>query len=103
MPFSVYGVPLLGLVGLVVCLWHPQSALRAQTGPPNTVYLVTPSPKLDPSMTVFLRQEAKNVAYSRVHDTPAVQAAKVSNYNLIARECTPAVFEATHLPPFLAL
>ena len=52
-------------------------------------------------MTVFLRQEAKNVAYSRTHDGPAMQAKAVANYNLIAQECTPAVFAATHLPPAL--
>lgn len=101
MPFSVYGVPLLGLAGLVVCLWHPQPGLRARVAGAETICLISPSPKLDPTMTVFLRQEAKNVAYSRVHDSFAVQSAKVSNYNIIARECTPAVFEATHLPPSL--
>ena len=101
MPFSAFGVPLLGLAGLTICLWHPQMSLRVQAPDQNAVYLVTPSPKLDPSMTVFLRQEARNVAYSRLHDDFAVQTAKVSNYNLIARECTPAVFEATHLPPLL--
>ena len=100
-PFSIYGVPLLGVAGLLICLWHPQPSLRAQAADSSVIYLVAPSPKLDPSMTVFLRQEAKNVAYSRLHDTLTVQAAKVSNYNLIARECTPAVFEATHLPPSL--
>jgi len=101
-PFSVYGVPLMGLIGLLVCLWHPQMSLPAAAARPETVYLVSPSPKLDRSMTVFLRQEAKNVAYSRRHDPPAVQAKMVADYNLIAQECTPAVFQATHLPPALA-
>lgn len=102
-PFSVYSVPLMGLVGLVVCLWHPQVDLQAAAGQgAETVYMVNPSPKLDRSMTVFLRQEAKNVAYSRRHDPPAVQAKMVANYNLIAQECTPAVFQATHLPPVIA-
>ena len=95
-PLTVYGVPLAGLIGLLVCLWQPQRTLPAAG--PETVYLVKPSPKLDRSMTVFLRQEAKNVAYSRRHDGPAMQAKAVANYNLIAQECTPAVFKATHLP-----
>ena len=66
------------------------------------VYLVQPSPCLDKSMTVFLKQEAKNVAYSREHDGPARQAKTIANYNLIAEECTPEVFERTHLPPAMA-
>lgn len=102
MPFSVFGVPLIGLMGLLVCLWQPQANLPAAAAGPDTVYLVSPSPKLDPSMTVFLRQEARNVAYSRRHDPPAVQAKMVAGYNLIAQECTPAVFQATHLPPAIA-
>ena len=102
MPFSVYGVPLLGLMGLLVCLWHPQVSLGAVSSRPDTVYLVQPSPRLDKSMTVFLCQEAKNVVYSRKHDSPAMQAKNVADYNLIAQECTPAVFEETHLPPAMA-
>ena len=102
-PFSVYGVPLMGLAGLLVCLWHPQVNQHTAAGPgPETVYLVNPSPKLDRSMTVFLRQEAKNVAYSRRHDPPATRARVIADYNLIAQECTPAVFQATHLPPAIA-
>lgn len=102
MPFSVYGVPMLGLAGLLVCLWHPQVSVQAAVTRPDTVYLVQPSPYLDKSMTVFLRQEAKNVTYSRRHDGPEVQAKIVADYNLIAQECTPAVFEKTHLPPAIA-
>lgn len=101
MPFSVYGVPLLGLTGLLVCLWHPQGLTAANKGS-ETVYLAQPSPRLDKSMTVFLKQEAKNVAYSRQHDSPAVQAKVMADYNMIAEECTPAVFEETHLPPAMA-
>ncbi len=97
-PFTVYGVPLMGLIGLLVCLWQPQKMLPAAAAGPDTVYLVKPSPTLDRSMTIFLRQEAKNVAYSRRHDGPARQAKTIANYNLIAQECTPAVFKATHLP-----
>ncbi len=101
-PFSVYGVPLLGLLGLLVCLWHPQVKLPAAAAAgPETVYLVNPSSKLDPCMVVFLRQESKNVAYSRRHDPPAVQAKMIEDYNIVAQECTPAVFQATHLPPAL--
>ena len=107
MPFSVYGMPLLGLTGLLVCLWHPQVnlgqvSLEASSNAPDKVCLVQPSPRLDKSMTVFLKQEAKNVAYSRRHDGRAMRAKTIANYNLIAQECTPAVFEQTHLPPAMA-
>ncbi len=101
-PFSVYGVPLLGLAGLLVCLWHPQGLTAANGGSEigsEMLYLVHPSSRLDKSMTVFLKQEAKNVAYSRRHDGPVMQAKTVADYNMIAEECTPAVFEKTHLPP----
>ena len=106
MLFSVYGVPLLGLTGLLVCLWHPQVNLGQMNLPaagrgPDVTYLVQPSPRLDKSMTVFLKQEAKDVAYSRRHDSPAVQAKIAADYNMIAQECTPAVFQATHLPSSL--
>ena len=100
-PFTVYGVPVVGLAGLLVCLWHPQMELPAAAAAgPEAVYLVSPSPKLDRSMAIFLRQEAKNVAYSRRHDGLAMRAKAVANYNMIAQECTPAVFKTTHLPAF---
>ena len=97
-PFTVYGVPAAGLLGLLVCLWHPQMKLLPAAAAGSDVYLVNPSPKLDRSMVVFLRQEAKLVTYSRRHDPPSIQAKTVADYNLIAKECTPAVFKATHLP-----
>ena len=98
MPLSVWGVPLLGLAGLVVCLWHPQMSLPAAAISPDMVLLVNPSPQSDKSMTVFLIQEAKDVANCRKHKTGETEAQTVANYNLIAQECTPAVFKATHLP-----
>lgn len=99
--FSVFGIPALGLASLVICLWHPKVNLEAAAKGPETVYLMQPSARLDRSMTVFLKQEAKNVTYSRTHDGPKMQAQTVANYNIVACECTPAVFEATHLPPVM--
>ncbi len=99
---SVFGVPLLGLAGLLVCLRQPALGPEAAAHGPETVYLLQPSPRIDKSMTIFLRQEARNVAYSRAHDGPAMQARAVAGYNIIARECTPAVFQETHLPPLMA-
>ena len=98
---SVYGVPLLGLAGLLVCLWHPQVTVGADARVPDTLYLVQPSSQMDRSMSLFLRQEAKDVAYSRRHDGPAMQAQTIEDYNLIAQECTPAVFQKTHLPSMM--
>ncbi len=105
-PFFVYGVPALGLAGLLACLWHPQAvfnpaAMSAPADGPDAVYLLPPSAKFDRSMTMFLRQEARNVAYSRRHDGPAKQTKVIAGYNIVAQECTPAVFQATHLPPFM--
>ncbi len=98
MLFSVYGFPLLGVAGLLVCLWHPHVAFGAAARGQDMMYLVQPSSRMDRSMSVFLKQEARNVAYSRTHDGPARQAHTRANYNLIAQECTPAVFQKTHLP-----
>ena len=77
MPFSVYGIPLLGLAGLLICLWHPQVSMEVTgRGAGHACGLVQPSPRLDRSMTVFLKQEAKDVAYSRRHDSPAQRRQK---------------------------
>lgn len=103
LPFSVYGFPLIGLLGLLVCLWHPQVTVRAEAGEAGMVYLVDPNPKMNSVMTIFLRQEAKNVAESRNHRSLKAQAQTIAEYNLIAQECTPAVFESTHLPPVITL
>ena len=101
MPFSVYGFPLLGLAALLICLRHPYVTFGAAAPGPDIIYLVQPSSRMDRSMTVFLKQEARNVAYSRAHDGPAMQAQTIANYNLIAQECTPVVFQKTHLPPVM--
>ena len=102
MSLSVGGVPLAGLAGLLICLWHPQAGLQAQAPSQDMLYLVSPSPKLDRSMTLFLRQEAKDVANCRKRRSESDVARAVAGYNLIAQECTPEVFEETHLPSALA-
>ncbi len=94
---SAFGVPFVGLLGLTVCLWHPQAKLPVQAAP-EAEYLISPSPRFSQAMTIFLKQEARNIEYSRKHDSPAQQAKIVAGYNLIARESTPDVFAATHLP-----
>ncbi|MGI4790316.1 MAG: hypothetical protein ACRYFS_15875 [Janthinobacterium lividum] len=101
-PFSVYGVPLIGLAGLLLCLWHPQYKMQAAASGSQMMFLADPSTHLDKIRTIFLRQEAKNVAYSRKHDSPSVQAKIAGNYNLVAQECTPAVFQSTHLPSLIS-
>ncbi len=99
MPFlSVSGVPLLGLGALVFCLWHPQASFRPDTVTGTVMTLQDPDPRLDKTLSVFLRAQARQVALCR--DTrPGGLAEAVSDYNLVARECTPAVFPATGLPP----
>lgn len=94
---SAFGVPLAGLLGLTVCLWHPQAKLPVSSAP-EAECLISPNPHFSRAMTIFLKQEARNAEYSRKHDSPARQAKIAAGYNLIARESTPDVFAATHLP-----
>ncbi len=61
--------------------------------------LQDPDPRLDKSMMVCLVAEARQVARCRREAQPANLAEAVSDYNLVARECSPGVFPATGLPP----
>ena len=117
---STFGVPVLGLGVLLLGLWHTgPAAVGPQSDDASTIYLLEPSPRMDRCMTVCLRQEAKNVARCRgrlrAAETeggrfPTAEARwrregltqAVDDYNLVARECTPAVFQATGLPPVQA-
>ena len=113
---SVFGVPVLGLGMLLLSLWHSGPTVRPQADEASLVYLLQPDVRMDRSMTVCLRQEAKNVVRCRCRLRAAEKADRrfssadarwrreglaqaVGDYNLVARECTPAVFQATHLPP----
>ena len=113
---SAFGVPVLGLGVLLLGLWHSGPAAGPKSDEASAVYLLEPSARMDRSMTVCLRQEAKNVVRcrARLHAAEAAGrqlsvaqarwrreglAQAVDNYNLVARECTPAVFQTTHLPP----
>ena len=116
--FSAFGIPVLGLSALLISLWHPSLVVKPATTDQPMMLLLDPDPRMDKVLTVCLRQEAKEVARCRAR----VQAAEtqshttlvgelplrrsglaqaVSDYNLVARECTPAVFQTTHLPASL--
>jgi hypothetical protein len=102
MPFlSVSGVPLLGLGALILCLWHPQVIVHPDTSQETMILLQDPDPRLDRGLSVCLRQQAKQVARRRRQARLGGLAEAVADYNLIARECTPAVFQTTGLPPAL--
>lgn len=95
----VLGVPLLGLgVMLALGLEDPAPALVAAEGDSHAIFLISPDPKMAPSFTIFLKQEARNVALCRRQRRPEDVAQAVAAYNLIAQECSPAVFRATGLP-----
>ena len=99
--FSVLGVPLLGLGALILCLSHPPISAPAEAGGGSLVILQNPDPRVDKGMSVYLRQQAKEVAHWRRLARPADLARAAAGYNLVARECTPAVFQTTGLPPAL--
>lgn len=101
--FSVLGVPLLGLGALILCLAHPQVSVRPDTGEGTMIVLQDPSPRLDKCLSVCLRQQAREVVRCRRLARPTDLAEAVADYNIVARECTPAVFQATGLPSALEL
>ncbi len=96
---STLGIPVLGLLGLVFSLWHtgPTAGPNAAAGQ-ELMFLQEPSSRLDRSMTICLKQQAIQVTRSRARMQPEGIAQAVADYNLVARECTPAVFAVTHLP-----
>ena len=96
---SAFGIPALGLCGLLFSLWHTNSSAISAAADQELIFLQAPSLRLDKSLTICLRQQARDVARCRARMRPGGLAQAVAGYNLIARECTPAVFTATHLPP----
>ena len=101
-------------------LWHAGPVASPQAAETTEVYLLDPSVRMDKSMTVYLRQQARQVALCRQRLYAARTAERhlstsevlwrrkgltqaVSDYNLIARECTPAVFQKTGMPSALTL
>ena len=95
---SVSGVPLLGLGALLLCLWHTSAPAPPAAGVGEMMMLQDPDPRLDKSLTICLRQEARDVARCRREARSADLIGAVADYNLVASECTPAVFERTGLP-----
>ena len=100
---SAFGIPLLGICGLFFSMWHAGRVDAPTRDAQTLTFLQDPSPRLDRSMTVCLYQQAKQVARSRAGKHPEGLAKAVSDYNLVAKECTSAVFASTHLPASLAL
>jgi len=108
---SALGIPVLGLGALLFGLSGPHSGPSALPafGPltaesrVDTAYLLTPNPKTNGVMATLLRSEYRRVARcrARVLARPDGMAEAVAGYNLVARECTPAVFEKTGLPTAL--
>jgi hypothetical protein len=95
---SVFGIPMLGVGTLVMFLGHPAMPTKSEANDSSMMLLVDPNPKLDKSLTICLRQQAKEVVLFQKQARPERLSQAVDDYNLVARECTPAVFQTTHLP-----
>ena len=95
---SAFGIPVLGICTLFFSLWQTGSKVTAPAASQEMIFLQDPSPRMDRSMTVCLNLQAIQVARSRAKMHPAGIAQAIADYNLVAQECTPAVFAATHLP-----
>lgn len=109
---SALGIPVLGLGALLFSPLllgshgpHPgQSALPLSAeSRADTVYLLTPNTRTNGVMATILRQEHRRVVRCRacLPARPEGVAEAVAGYNLVARECTPAVFAMTGLPTTL--
>ncbi len=104
---SALGIPVLGLGALLFgpLLLSPNgphsgpSALLLESRA-DTAYLLTPDTRTNGVMATLLRSEHRRVVRVRacVPARPGGVAEAVAGYNLVARECTPAVFAATGLP-----
>ena len=116
--FSALIIPALGIGVLLIGLWHTAPTTGPKAAETSEVYLLDPNVRMDKSMTVYLRQQAKDVALcrQRLHAARTAQrhlpasevrwrraglARAIADYNLIARECTPAVFQKTGMPSVL--
>ncbi len=101
-PFlSVLGVPLVGLGTLLLSLGHPASVVKPEASDASMMVLIEPDSKLDKSRIILLRQQAKQVRRFQNQLEPQRLTQAISDYNLLAHECTPAVFQVTHLPSSL--
>ena len=104
---SALGLPVLGLGALVFgpLLLNSHGAMALpQESRADTVYLLAPNTRTNGVMTTLLRSEYRRVARcrARVPARPEGMAEAMAGYNLVARECTPAVFAATGLPEQMA-
>lgn len=106
---SALGIPVLGLGALLFgpLLLGPHSGPSALPlsleSREDTAYLLTPDARTNGVMTTLLRSEYRRVTRcrARVPVRPGGLAEAVAGYNIVARECTPAVFETTGLPTVL--
>jgi len=96
---SAVGIPVLGLSGLFFSLWHTSAPVASTAAGQELTFLQQPSHRLDKSMAICLREQARKIALCRARPSREGIIQSVSDYNLVARECTPAVSAATHLPP----
>lgn len=102
---SALGIPALGLGALLFSPFllgshGPNAGPLTAESRADTVYLLTPNTRTNGVMATILRQEHRRVARCRacVPACPDGVAEAVAGYNLVARECTPAVFAMTGLP-----
>lgn len=100
---SAFGIPVLGLSGLLLSLWHTSAAQVPAYAGQDLIMLQEPDSRFDKTLAICLNQQAKEVAVCRAKMSAAATAHAVAEYNLVAHECTPAVFVTTHLPPSLEL
>lgn len=117
---SIFALPALCAGSVLLGLGHAAGLTKSTpVAPAQLTALVDPDPHLNPSFALLLRSEARNVNKSRARLRQAeMQSSRnrssvilaetrrcrrglsvaVADYNLIARECTPTVFQTTRLP-----
>lgn len=102
---SALGIPVLGLGALFVSplllgAHGPNTGPLTAESRADTAYLLTPNTRTNGVMATILCQEHRRVTRCRacVPARPEGVAEAVAGYNLVAQECTPAVFAMTGLP-----
>jgi hypothetical protein len=94
-------LPLVALGIVLATLAHsgPRPPVPAETDSSHDVSLMTPDPRVSPSKAILLKNQYRYfLRFQHAGPQSSVRQDAVHKYNLFTAECSPDVFEKTHLP-----